>query len=386
MIADHVEEGIGAREVAGAEDGVAVARRRGLGDEAHTVGVAAGGVCVARLLTGEDDDADLLDVGGERLLDEDAEDGLLLAVTIDQGLKRQRALALAGRGDDSFLDAQRGSWRAFAAQMLIVASVGVRACTPGHIIRDMADVKPYRWLAKYYDEFFGPFRAPLDAARTKLLRPVMADVRAACDLACGTGTTALKFAGMGLETYAIDLSPAMCREVRAKARSAGLRVRVAPGDMRTFRLPVAVDLITCESDAVNHVPKKSDLAKVARSASRALRPGGHFLFEVNNRAGFAKYWTGTAWFERPGVVLVMRNGNRAAADKAWSDVEWFVREGSLWRRYQERVEEVCWSLDEVLRVLAGAGFDEVQEWDAAPFFGGEMITPGCRSFYLARNG
>ena len=130
----------------------------------------------------------------------------------------------------------------------------------------MANVKPYRWLAKYYDEFFGPFRAPLDAARETLLRPVMAGVHSACDLACGTGTTALKFAARGIETYAVDLSPAMYREVRAKARSAGLRVRVARGDMRTFRLPAAVDLITCESDALNHVERKSDLAKVARSA------------------------------------------------------------------------------------------------------------------------
>ena len=38
-------------------------------------------------------------------------DRLLLAVAIDQGLQRQCTLALAGRGDDSFLDAQRSSWK-----------------------------------------------------------------------------------------------------------------------------------------------------------------------------------------------------------------------------------------------------------------------------------
>ena len=248
----------------------------------------------------------------------------------------------------------------------------------------MPDVKPYRLLARYYDEFFAFQRGPIDAGREQVLRPVMPGVRAACDLACGTGTTALKLAAMGIETYAVDLSQGMCGEVRAKARSAGLRVRVAQGDMRTFRLPSPVDLITCECDALNHVPRKSDLARVARAVARALRPGGHFFFEVNNRAGFAKYWTGTWWLERPGVVLVMRNGNRAAADRAWSDVEWFVREGSLWRRYRERVEEVCWSAEEVRSALASQGFDQVREIDAAPFFKGEIITAGCRSFYLAR--
>src|SRR5512140_1704584 len=106
----------------------------------------------------------------------------------------------------------------------------------------MADIKPYRWLAKYYDEFFEPGRGPINAARERVLRPVMASVRAACDLACGTGTTALKFARMGIDTYAVDVSAAMCREARVKARSAGLPVRVVRGDMRTFRLPAAVDL------------------------------------------------------------------------------------------------------------------------------------------------
>ena len=110
MVAHHVEEGIGAGELARAVDGVAIALRLGLGDEAHPGGVPARGVGVAGLVAGPDDHADLLDVGGEGLLDQDAEDGLFLPVAIDQGLQRQRALALAGGGDDSFLDAQRSSW------------------------------------------------------------------------------------------------------------------------------------------------------------------------------------------------------------------------------------------------------------------------------------
>src|ERR1035438_8710413 len=72
--------------------------------------MAAPGGGVARLVAGPDHHADLLDIGSEGLLDQDAEHGLLLPVAIDQGLQGQRALALAGGGDDSFLDAQRSSW------------------------------------------------------------------------------------------------------------------------------------------------------------------------------------------------------------------------------------------------------------------------------------
>ncbi len=110
VVAHHVKEGIGGGELAGAKDGVAVAQRLELWDETQTGRVAARGVGVAGLVAGPDDHADFLDVGGEGLFDEDAEDGLFLPVAIDQGLEWQRALALTGGGDDSFLDAQRGSW------------------------------------------------------------------------------------------------------------------------------------------------------------------------------------------------------------------------------------------------------------------------------------
>ena len=71
--------------------------------------------------------------------------------------------------------------------------------------------------------------------------------------------------------------------------------------------------------------------------------------------------------------------------KAWCDCEWFVQEGRLWRRHTERVEEVCWTADEIHDVLTAAGFTQVQLWDATPFFKGDGITTeGCRSFVLAR--
>lgn len=246
-------------------------------------------------------------------------------------------------------------------------------------------VKPYQWLAQYYDEFFSAFRSPMDAARDRLLQRIMPTVDSACDLACGTGTTALALARQGIATYAVDLSPAMCRCAREKAARAGLPLRVLQADMRSFRLPKPVDLVTCEFDALNHVPGKADLRKVARAVARALRPLGHFLFDVNNALGFARYWTSTVWFEKPGVVLVMRNGHNSKADRAWSDIEWFVRVGKLWRRYRERVEEVCWDAGEIRLTLQKAGFDRVDGWDGAPFFKDDpLIGPGCRTVYLAR--
>jgi len=135
--------------------------------------------------------------------------------------------------------------------------------------------RPYRLLAQYYDPLFAPYSAWSRRVRRRLLGDILPRVRSACDVCCGTGTTALEFASRGIKVYALDLSPTMCRLARAKARRAGAPVTVTRGDVRTFRLPQPVDLITCEFDAVNHVPQKSDLARVAQAGTC---PGSGRLF------------------------------------------------------------------------------------------------------------
>jgi SAM-dependent methyltransferase len=244
--------------------------------------------------------------------------------------------------------------------------------------------KPYRWLAQYYDELFSAARAPIDLQRERILGALMPCVQSACDLACGCGTTALAFAERGIRTYALDLSPDMCRLARKKARAAGVLVRVLQADMRSFHLPEPVDLITCECDALNHIPRRSDLPRVARAVSRGLRPGGHFYFDVNNALGFEAYWTGAVWLETLNACAVMRNGHDAQSTKAWSDVEWFIRDGRRWRRHSERVEEVCWTEAEIRSALRADGFRRVRAWDGRAFFpDNPLMKPGCRTVYLA---
>ena len=249
---------------------------------------------------------------------------------------------------------------------------------------NLAD-EPYRRLARYYDGFFSALRSPIDAARDQMLRGLWPQVKTACDLACGTGSTALRLARKGIGIYAVDRSPAMCSLARENTGRSRRPIQVLQGDMRSFRLPQPVDLITCEGDALNHLPRKADLRLVARAVHRALRPGGYFFTDVNNARGFARYWSGTAWLEQPGAVLVMRNGHSPRADRAWSHFDLFVREGSAWQRHEDRVEEVCWSRAEIRRVFREAGFDRLRALDAAPFFPKDsLIGPGCRTFYLAR--
>ncbi len=245
--------------------------------------------------------------------------------------------------------------------------------------------QPYRLLALYYDQLFEAHRAWLNAARQRILQGILPRASGACDLACGTGTTAVALARRGIRMFAVDASATMCRLAREKARRAGVSVRVLHADMRSFRLPEPVDLVTCEFDALNHVPRRQDLDRVARSVARALRPGGSFFFDVNTRLAFKKFWPNTWWLELPGVAMCMHGGYDRRRDKGWSNVELFVRKGGLWHRSRERVEEVAWTGAEIRRSLRSAGFDKIRAWDEAPFVRGEWKLPaGCRFIYLAR--
>jgi len=245
--------------------------------------------------------------------------------------------------------------------------------------------RPYALLAQHYDYFFTSHLLEYRRARERILGKILPHARSACDLACGTGTTAVEFARRGMKVFAVDLSPTMCGLARQKARRAGTTVTVIRGDMRTFRLAEKVDLITCEYDAVNHVPRKPDLARVAQAAARALHPGGYFYFDVNNRRHLETNWPGISYAEKHGVVMIMRGSYDRRRAKGCVDVNWCVRERGCWRRFQERVEEVWWTASEIRRALRAAGFRNIRAWDAKLFSGGHpRFAAGCRTFYLAQ--
>jgi SAM-dependent methyltransferase len=186
---------------------------------------------------------------------------------------------------------------------------------------------------------------------------------------------------------AVDLSPAMCRIARKKARDAGLPLQVVRADMRDFRLPETVDLVLCEFDALNHLGKKQDLAQAGRAVARGLKSGGYFYFDVNNRRAFQRIWPGTWFHEKPGLALVMHGGYDADQDRGWTNLDWFMRDGRYWQRRHERVEQVCWSPSEIRDTLRVSGFSTIRAFDATQFFRGDArIDPGCRTFYLARKG
>lgn len=245
--------------------------------------------------------------------------------------------------------------------------------------------KPYRLLAHFYDQMQTDAPQMNRHAREKVLGKILPRIRSVCDLGCGTGTTAVELARRGLQVYAVDFSPAMCRLARQKARRAGLPVRVICTDMRTFRLPEQVDLVICEFNPINHLPRRADLARAARSVATALRPGGYFYFDLNTQRTYEVSYRATHWFEQRSFCLLMRGDYDPRRKKGWMDLEWFLPEGKLWRRHRERMHDVWWTDQEIRRALRRAGFRNIRFWDAVQVRPPSPYRrPGFDAYYLAQ--
>src|SRR6185312_5840841 len=108
----------------------------------------------------------------------------------------------------------------------------------------------------------------------ELVMPGARDLRV-LDLGCGTGLTGLVFKDMAARLDGIDLSPAMI----AKARSRRLYSHLAVGDIESAQGPHELWL------AADTLVYLGDLTKIFGAASRALRPGGSFLFTVERKEG-----------------------------------------------------------------------------------------------------
>ena len=183
----------------------------------------------------------------------------------------------------------------------------------------------YGVIGQFYDDLWGEHTRAWQAARRRLLKPLLAHTRQVCELGCGTGTTAIEYARLGLEVFALDFSPVMCQVTRRKARAEGLDVRVRQADMRTFRLPVQVDLITSEWGVINHLPRRADLARTFRAVAGALRPGGYFYFDLHQRKLYEEKWSRDFVGEdqQGKTFAAQRGGYDRSRGKGWIEVTFF---------------------------------------------------------------
>ncbi|SHN04036.1 class I SAM-dependent methyltransferase [Actinacidiphila paucisporea] len=140
------------------------------------------------------------------------------------------------------------------------------------------------------DELFGDPRLAaiydaLDADRgdLDLYLALAAEVGAeqVLDIGCGTGVLALLLADRGIDVVGVD--PARASIDVARAKPGADRVRWIHGDAGALP-PLRADLATMTGNAAQAVVAPDAWQRTLGGAHRALRPGGHLVFETRDPA------------------------------------------------------------------------------------------------------
>ncbi|WP_163544048.1 class I SAM-dependent methyltransferase [Occultella kanbiaonis] len=133
-------------------------------------------------------------------------------------------------------------------------------------------------LAAVYDAL-DPDRSDLDVYVALVVDELGA--RSVLDVGCGTGTFAIMLAERGLDVVGVD--PARASVDVARAKPGAERVRWVDGDATTVPelLPdLTVDAATMTANVAQVFTSDDDWVATLAGIHRALRPGGHLVFEA----------------------------------------------------------------------------------------------------------
>lgn len=233
----------------------------------------------------------------------------------------------------------------------------------------------YSKLAELYDQIFPDERFYRAYGRmiARLCRRFGVQPHRILDAACGTGRLARYLPGEIVE--GVDASATM-------RRIASRRLRVRTGTL--FRLPTGrYDLVTCTFDSLNHLPRRG-LARAFRAARRALRPGGLYIFDLNSEYKINRIcpsYLGRRFRIDSCEVFWL---SRSSKDRWESSITIFERagRGGLWRRFEDRIVERAFSIEEVRAALRAARLRLVGEYGDTKL--GPLRHEGERWFFAAR--
>src|SRR5579862_5306723 len=102
------------------------------------------------------------------------------------------------------------------------------------------------------------------------------------DLACGTGTTAIRLAQSGYDVTGVDITPEMIARAEQKAQTQGLSIDWVVADARTFGLHRQFAFIYMLGNAFQHFLSRVDQEALLAHVRDHLQPQGRFLFGTRN--------------------------------------------------------------------------------------------------------
>ncbi len=208
--------------------------------------------------------------------------------------------------------------------------------------------------------------------------------RTAVDLACGTGSVAVRLAQMGMAVTAVDMSEEMLCVAAQKAAEMENRPVFVCQKLQQLRLPRAVDLAVCALDSLDYILDPNDCKTAIARIYKALNPGGCFIFDVNTPEKL-KAMDGQVFLdENEDTFCVWRGEFDEQTNICSYGMDLFQRQGELWQRSFEEHQEYAYSQQQLIAFLKAAGFTNIQV-----FADRQLKAPGAgeqRIYLKARKG
>ena len=218
----------------------------------------------------------------------------------------------------------------------------------------------YHELAQSYDRLTNDVDYDATVAfYYEILKRENLSPRTAVDLACGTGSVALRLAQKGLQVTAVDMSWEMLMVAQQKAAEVDVFPQFACQKLQELHLPRGVDLAVCALDSIDYILDPNDCQEAIRRVYKALNPGGCFIFDVNTPEKLRAMDGQVFLDEDDDVYCVWRGEFDEEANICSYGMDLFQREGKIWHRSFEEHREYAYSADQLVSYLRQAGFTSI---------------------------
>lgn len=224
------------------------------------------------------------------------------------------------------------------------------------------------WSERLIDNIFGI----VDEYLLKRLQPGSHIL----DLCCGNAHLSARMAKMGFKVTGIDGSSEMLQYARANCPEAEFH----HCDARDIEFAETFNGAISTCDSLSHVMNFDDLTRIFSNVYRALKPGGLFLFDLNNDEGYKKNWIGSGGRAEADNAYLVRLSYDDKVFQGNFEITMFRLIDGIWIRSDVRLTQQWHPYQMVIEALKKTGFRSVDYYDFDKDF---AATSTGRDMFLA---
>ncbi|MDE6911979.1 MAG: class I SAM-dependent methyltransferase [Lachnospiraceae bacterium] len=210
------------------------------------------------------------------------------------------------------------------------------------------------------------------------------------ELGCGTGSLTELLAAKGYDMIGVDCSDEMLNIACAKKAQSGQDILYLNQDMRSFELYGTVRAVVSVCDSLNYLLEDADLDACFRLVNNYLDPGGIFIFDFNTRYKYETVIGDDVIAEnREDCSFIWENFFDAESGLNEYDLTVYVRDigassdgKELYSRFEEIHIQRGYTLEEMKRLIAGAGLKFCKAYDADTL--GDVTAQSERIYCVAQ--